>query len=255
MSETKQLLNEKKVITPLWIVALFVSLTEVVLGVAMTQTQGGIQIALTVFVLAFPILIAGMFFTILWYKPYVFYPPKEFGNQTNVLDYVRAMQGKLAFDSQMQNIQEAVRTTLMSETVISELTRVVSSKSNEEVEEKIEEILNSASNSAINKINKIGYITISTIPLLKDKGSIWRESYDPNERVSSFTDILYFKMRPEIPPFAYGSRWVLKDKETGKVFTDLSSKYPNNQPLSEAGIHAGMTLLIVNPKNVKENVS
>src|SRR3954467_15266180 len=107
MSEIKQLLNERKIITPLWIVALFVSLTEVVLGVAVTQTQGGIQIALTVFVLAFPMLIAGMFFTTLWFKPYVFYPPTEFGNQTSVLDYVRAMQGKLALDSQMQNIQEA----------------------------------------------------------------------------------------------------------------------------------------------------
>jgi hypothetical protein len=72
MSETKQLLSGKKAITPLWIVALFVSLTETVLGIAVTQTTGGVQVALTVFVLVFPVLIAGSFFAILWHKPYVF---------------------------------------------------------------------------------------------------------------------------------------------------------------------------------------
>lgn len=92
MSETKQLLGEKKAITPLWIVALFVSLTELVLGAAVTQTTGGIQVALTVFVITFPVLIAGSFFLTLWHKPYVFYPPTEFGKQTDVSEYVAAMQ-------------------------------------------------------------------------------------------------------------------------------------------------------------------
>jgi hypothetical protein len=96
MSETKQLLRDKKAITPLWIVALFVSLTETVLGVAVTQTSGDIQVSLTVFVIIFPLLIAGSFFGILWSKPYVFYPPTEFGPQINVADYVDAMQRKPA---------------------------------------------------------------------------------------------------------------------------------------------------------------
>ena len=255
MSEIKQLLNERKIITPLWIVALFVSLTEVVLGVAVTQTQGGIQIALTVFVLAFPILIAGMFFLILWYKPYVFYPPTEFGNQTNVLDYVRAMQGQLVLDNQMQNIQEVVHNTLTSDKVISELTEVISSKGDEKVAQKIEEILKSVSSSAVNKIDKIGSITISSTILLKEKGTVWRELYDPNEQVNTFVDLLYFKMRPEIPPFSYGSRWLLKDKETGKLFTDFGGKDSVNRLLSEAGLYAGMTLLVVDPKKEKLNVS
>jgi hypothetical protein len=251
MNETKQLLK-KKAITPLWIVALFVSFTELVLGVAVTQTQGGIQMALTVFVVVFPVLIAGAFFLVLWNKSYVFYPPTEFGDQTNVLDYVQAMQGKLALDNQMQNIQEAVRTTLMSEKLITELVQASSSRSDLEVGKKVEQILDSASDSAVKKIQEVGFITINTTPLLKSKGSIWHEPYDPNEPVSAFTDILYFKMRPEIPPFTYGSRWILKDHKTGRVFEELGSKYPNDKrPISEAGIHAGMTLVVVAPKNGK----
>jgi hypothetical protein len=40
-----------RAVTPLWIVSLFLTLTETVLGVAVIQTVGGVQIALTVFVL------------------------------------------------------------------------------------------------------------------------------------------------------------------------------------------------------------
>lgn len=106
MSETKQLVSEKKAITPLWIVALFVSLTELVLGAAVTQTTGGIQVALTVFVIVFPTLIAGTFFLTLWHKPYVFYPPTEFGRQTNVREYVEAMQRSPALLIQAAEKQE-----------------------------------------------------------------------------------------------------------------------------------------------------
>jgi hypothetical protein len=88
--------HDKKAITPLLIVVLFLSLTEIVLGAAVTQTQGGIQVALTVFVICFPVLIATFFFLVLWYRPYVFYPPTEFGQHTNVSEYVEAMQRRPA---------------------------------------------------------------------------------------------------------------------------------------------------------------
>jgi hypothetical protein len=81
-----------RVVTPLWIVALFISLTQMVLAYAATQTTGGVQIALTVFVLIFPCLIAASFFTILWSRPYNLYPPSEYGKSTDVLSYVQALR-------------------------------------------------------------------------------------------------------------------------------------------------------------------
>lgn len=66
-------------LTPLWIISLFVGLTEAVLGVAVTQTTGGVQVALLVFVVTFPLLIAASFFFILWNRPWVFYAPTEYG--------------------------------------------------------------------------------------------------------------------------------------------------------------------------------
>ncbi len=79
--------------TPLWVISLFVSLSEVVTGFAVTQATGSIQVALTVFVVTFPVLVGAAFFAILWKKPYVFYPPTEFGTPTNVSEYVRALGG------------------------------------------------------------------------------------------------------------------------------------------------------------------
>jgi hypothetical protein len=75
-------MNEKRSahITPLWIIAAFVTLTETVLGYALTKVTGGVQIALTCFVIVFALLVAGGFFLILWNRPYVFYPPSEYAS-------------------------------------------------------------------------------------------------------------------------------------------------------------------------------
>ena len=69
MNKAEKASTEKRAMTPLWIIALFVSLTEAVLGVAVTQTTTEIQVALTAFVIGFPVLIAGAFFIILVLLP------------------------------------------------------------------------------------------------------------------------------------------------------------------------------------------
>jgi len=76
--------------TPLWIVSLFLTLTETVLGVPVTQTVGGVQVALTVFVLGFPLGVATAFFLILWSRPWVLCSPGEYGD-TDVGRYVDAL--------------------------------------------------------------------------------------------------------------------------------------------------------------------
>lgn len=65
---------------PLGIVATFVTLTEAVFGFALTQVSGGVQVALTVFLIVYAIMATVAFFLILWFRPYVFYSPSEFGH-------------------------------------------------------------------------------------------------------------------------------------------------------------------------------
>lgn len=78
--------------TPLWVISLFLSLTEVVAGVAVTQTTGTIQVALVAFVIIFAVLVAVMFFVLLWFRPWTFYPPSEYAN-VDVQQYVEALRG------------------------------------------------------------------------------------------------------------------------------------------------------------------
>jgi hypothetical protein len=81
----------RTLLTPLGIIAAFLSLTEVVLGLALTRVTGPIQIALATFVMVFPVLIAAAFFYILWHRAYVFYAPSEYGN-VNPSDFMSAMR-------------------------------------------------------------------------------------------------------------------------------------------------------------------
>ena len=66
--------------TPLYIISLFATLSEAILGIAATQLTGDVQLTVIIFVVVFPVLVATAFFIILWVKPYVFYSPKEYGS-------------------------------------------------------------------------------------------------------------------------------------------------------------------------------
>jgi len=96
-------------VTPLGIVAAFVTLTEAVLGFAVTQVTGGVQVALATFFIVFAILVAGAFFAILWYKAYVFYPPSEYGD-ADPTKFIDAMKGsvpsRIAQQIEMVNLLE-----------------------------------------------------------------------------------------------------------------------------------------------------
>jgi hypothetical protein len=78
--------------TPLAVIALFLSLTEIVIGVGVIQTSGMVQIMLAGFVIAFDSLIALAFFVILWFRNAVLYPPSEYGPEVNPAEFVAAMQ-------------------------------------------------------------------------------------------------------------------------------------------------------------------
>src|ERR1044071_1190780 len=76
----------RKFLNPLWIILLFCSLTELTLGYAVFNTAGSIQIALTCFVIGFPMLVAVFFFLIVWYRPSHLYSPRDYKNDKNFLD-------------------------------------------------------------------------------------------------------------------------------------------------------------------------
>lgn len=81
-----------RVTTPLVVIASFVTLTEAVVTLAITKADGTIQLILTLFAVLFPIGVGAAFFSILWNRPYVLYPPTEYGTGTDVEKYVGALR-------------------------------------------------------------------------------------------------------------------------------------------------------------------
>lgn len=77
-------------VTPLWIVAAFVSVTEAGLGYSVTKVTGPMQTILTAFFIIFTLLVSTAFFVTLWFRPWVFHGPGDFKNPT-VTEFVGAL--------------------------------------------------------------------------------------------------------------------------------------------------------------------
>jgi hypothetical protein len=268
MKEKSELINNKTPITPLWIIALFVSLTETVLGVAVVQTTGGIQMALTAFVVIFPLLIAIAFFMILWNKPYVFYPPNEYGKKTDVASYVKAMQQNSKDDPRLYaSIQDTIRKTLSSDDVIGKLTSTLSPQLNNAGKEQIAQILDSAADKALNSIREKNFITIDTRPLFGEQyGKIIGIVYKENDPVWTLLSEIWYmnnlNIEPYIyiEPYTYGIKWALRDTDTGElnIYFKHTLPFPLNKDnyaryvdllqtinLTDGGIKSGMSFEVV----------
>jgi hypothetical protein len=241
-----------RMLTPLWVVSLFISLTEAVLGIAAAQTTGGVQIALTAFVIAFPILISIGFFLLLWYRPHHLYAPAEYGHQVNVSDYVQAMtQRQVPSQSELFDaIQKAVQSTITSTNTVTELSKVVSDEESAPVRERMTQALRTVADRTVESIRESGFLTVDLRPLDGPSGPILELVPGSFEHVGHFLDKLWFAMRPpgRPPAYTYGETWVLEDVESGRQLSRLwgsSERTIDRRSLQEAGIVPGMRLRAV----------
>ncbi len=250
--------NKPSILTPLWVVSIFVSLTETMTGIGVIQTTGGVQISLTAFVILFPTAVASAFFLILWHRPYVLYSPGEYGHKGGVSEYVQAMQKKQAEGQRVINeINETFRNSLTSPELISEITKTVKEAGKNALEKELNDILRKAADQTAKSIESI-FVTIDSTPLLSRDGTVWQQAYNPNQSVDDFLDLLWYSIADHVRAFTYGDSWVLKDTHSGKVFHILGSKYAeknklkyDKRSLSEVGIQAGHRLEIIYPQSKK----
>jgi len=66
--------------SPLWLIAVFISVAEATAGFSVTKTEGNVQIAMLVFFICYTLLVSICFFGFLWFKPANFYAPSEYGD-------------------------------------------------------------------------------------------------------------------------------------------------------------------------------
>ena len=217
--------TKQKILTPLGIIALFISLSEMIAGVVLTQVTGSIQIILTIFVIVFPILISLMFFYVLWHRPQVFYHPKEYGKETDVTTFSKAMERRFeSAPSLSRNIENQIHNSITDK---------------------------SKADLIIEKIRKSDFIEIDTHPILGDKGEVVRVPYQEFESVGLLLRYIWFEVG-NLKTHSYNIEWCLKDEGNNKMLTKIGSVYARDnlgthwdeRPLEKVGIHPGSILSV-----------
>jgi hypothetical protein len=235
--------HQPRVMNPLWIISLFLGLTEVTIGVVATQVEGFIQVILTVFAIVFPSGVAFAFFRILWTRPYVLYAPRDFPQHLTAEAYVRAMQSatvakQAATEAAIGTAIELAVHNLLRDGLLSDLTAT-------------------DVNAAVAEVRHEFKKSLITVDLEQFPGGVEAVSVPASDEmmVVDFLDAVWVNIANYAPPFTYGSSWTLQDRSTGKVFLEDYLRDPNKQEeayyrdrrtVAQVGIRAGMSLLALN---------
>ncbi|MEV6627285.1 hypothetical protein AB0M83_26355 [Amycolatopsis sp. NPDC051106] len=211
--------------SPLWVISLFLGLSETIVTVVLLKASGWIQGLLAVFATGFPLVTAIGFFILLWCKPEVLYAPGDYGPETTVAEFTTALTRRAR--SEIKTAESIIRST--SESLESELTKLGADKPAQE--EIIDSITNAIRNNVIHvKIDEIVQGTDEVAELL----------VDDTTTVQEFLDFVYRAISPFVEPYTYGTSWQLVNLRTGKVVQvadrDRRVRHGDDRPLGEADI-------------------
>ena len=234
-----------KFITPLWIIFLFFSFTEVALGYVVFKTTGGVQLALTCFVIGFPTFIAIWFFALLWARPGHLYSPKDYGSDES---FIKGLVETKKVRGDLWNLETEIEQRISKRLGSEQFAEKLSSLDSEQIKQALKDTAADIST----EIKETTFVDISFTLVsleLKDKAL-------PVRAYKSFHDFLtdiYYIMEGAVEAYTYGASWVLRDKKNGKIFKSAGMlagiepgiRVDDSRTLEEVGIKAGMSLEVV----------
>lgn len=226
--------RDAQVLNPLWIISLFLGVSEVTVGIAATQSAGWIQGLLALFAVLFPVGVATAFFVILWLRPFVLYAPGDFSEHTTVTAYVEAMrapyQPVAAVEEVARHAVEAMR-PWMGDGHATAVTHAMNV-----VREDLARRTITVDVGAALGLTSSGNLLVN-IPV------------DEKTSVAALLNSLATSTGNAVTPNRYGERWVLQ--LDGTRFADIGSRWamgcglPDDDRLLEAvGIPLGSTLTV-----------
>ena len=236
----------KKVYSPLGVISLFVGLVELGLAYSSGVSDGAVQISILVFMGIFAVGIAATFFIFLWYRPWVFYPPSEFGS-TTVQAFVNAMRGDSIDITQItsNSLSRAfLDSTWLDDLGLQRLPR-------DERQAFVDKFLQELQHRVIANVGA-SVIRIDPSPLKGKHYTQWEEPYDPEIPVERLLDRIWLRLQP-FAPYPYGTSWILRDTATGKTLDNIGSVSSgewqvgakDSRTAREAGFEGGMTLEVI----------
>lgn len=222
--------------SPLWIIALFITLSEMMAGTAAIATTGSTQLIFALFAVVFPLLVLGTFIRLLIRYPAHLYGPWQYTSEVGIETYAEALSRQFRTASKVYS--EATMDALAyagearTARVGSEegLTKEAVAKHFEEVVER--------NSITVDRSKLISGATPVQIPVTE------------HTTVADLLDTIYFEISPAVHPFTYGSSWLLID-EAGTMLTNMGTRWAgydrDERTLNEVGIHRGSRLEVVRP--------
>jgi hypothetical protein len=147
-------------------------------------------------------------------------------------------------------VEEAIRTSVASGKVISEIADMVTMQTDEGTRKEVARILSSVADRAIDTIRHENFLVIDSTPLLGANGEKWQVPYDQFPTVSDLLDNIWFSLRPHIESMNYGVKWALRDVASGQLYKEAGRRWAKNnlghsldeRSLEQIGITPGMRL-------------
>jgi len=201
-----------RVLNPLWIIALFLGLSETTVGIAAAQSDGWVQGLLAVFAVVFPLLVSATFFAILWQRPEVLYAPGDFPQHVPIGDYVDGMRRRSWGNT--ETLQEVVGDTLR-EVLPAALEGAAVPAQSPRI---VEDALVSARRSIAART-----LMVDVSRIVDEPGTFVDFTAADSTTVRDFLNAVFFELRLNVGPHSYGREWVLVDRGTGERLTDLGS--------------------------------
>lgn len=225
-----------KVITPLGLITVFISFTEVIFGISIINTTGITRILSIIFSFFFSSGVAAIFFFILWHKPVNLFGPRDYSDEQIFLKVIGTKEAILNDKTRLleklsENIKENIEDEKIKDTI-------------EKISEKyIDEIKNSMLN--------ISYSEYSG-----NSNDDLEIQYNASSDFDDLTNIVYYG-RTYFKPYTYGFDWVLREKESKKIFKHarmITKANPgeyvrDTRSLDDMGILPGMTLEVIKIEN------
>jgi len=214
--------------SPLWIIALFIALSEATAGVAAITTSGSARLIFACFAVAFPTLVFTIFIWLLVKHAPKLYAPGQYTREITPEIY---RTGITQVDAQF--IGRA-----LAKTVVPLLDDVGNDEANREavVEQVVLDFETAFRESAVE---------IEVVPSQPSDEPL-RIPVTTKTEVGDLMDQIWFELNGRVEPFTYNRAWILTSCVDGRRYPDMGSTWAKRQglkrdrrPISEVGIKPG----------------
>lgn len=230
-----------RVLNPLWIISLFLGLSETTAGVATTQSSGWVQGVLAVFAVCFPVIVSAAFFLILWWHPENLYAPGDYPKHMPVSSFIDGIRKSRTIDPEFFNavIRDALESVLPG--------ALAKPANSSEVALVVSDVIESARTELATRS-----ISVDVSRIIKNS-SPHEYILRGDETIGELLDWIWAGLEGRIRPYTYGTDWLIADAVEKRAFYDIGGNWASRhlgnlydkRTLEQIGITAGAKLEIL----------